>query len=45
MKKSSCVRLMIMKNCPIREIFMTQKNPVVINCLYSEIFMTKNRVS
>ena len=45
MTKASRFRLMIMNNFSIREFFMTLKNPVMKNCLYREIFMTKNRVS
>ena len=35
----------IMKYCYVREIFIIQKSPVMRNCLYREIFMTKNSVS
>ena len=45
MTKSSRARLMIMKDCHICEIFITQKNPVMKNCLYRDFYMTKNRVS
>ena len=43
--KAGCVRRMIMRNCLMREIIITQKNPVMINCLYGEIFTTKMKRS